>query len=130
MGYVLDATYDHSNGSFVIVLSTIRLSTYNPGDVVHTDATYKCMWNKYPVILMGFSDKNRKFHTTIMAVSSHETTKEFQFIFETWKKVNPSLDFKYLMADAAEASFLAAKSVWPKIMRLMCYAHVYMVSGF
>ena len=114
-------------GEFVIVFSTIRLSRLEIGDIVHSDCTYKCTWNNYPVTMMGFSDKNRKFHPTIIAVSSRETHTEFEFMLRTWKGVNASLNFRYLMADAAEAVFNAAKTIWPDIVRLMCYAHVYMV---
>jgi hypothetical protein len=42
--------------------------------------------------------------------------------------VNPNLNPKYLMADASEAVFNGAKLIWPHLIRLMCYAHVYMVS--
>ena len=31
------------------------------------------------------------------------------------------------MADASEAVFNAAKTIWPGSVRLMCYAHVYLV---
>ena len=48
--------------SFVIVLSIMRLSTFPVGDAVHSDCTYKCTWNGYPVTIMGIFDKNRTFH--------------------------------------------------------------------
>jgi hypothetical protein len=70
------------------------------------------------------SDKNRKFHPLILAVSTHETFSEFFHILSAWRNVNP----KYLMADASEAVFNGAKLIWPHLIRLMCYAHVYMVS--
>ena len=114
-------------GDFVIVFSTIRLSRLEIGDIVHSDCTYKCTWNNYPVTMMGFSDKDRVFHPIVIAVSSHETHTEFEFVLRTWKAVNASLNFRYLMADASEAVFNAAKAIWPAIVRLMCYAHVYMV---
>lgn len=69
-GSVLDSTFDASNGSFVIVFSTIRLSLHIIGDIIHTNATYKCTWNNYPVIMMGYSDKNRKFHPIILTVEN------------------------------------------------------------
>ena len=129
-GYILDALFTTSAsdmGSFVIVCSTVRMSQLDIGDIVHSDCTYKCTWNSYPVTLMGFSDKNRKFHPTIIAISSRETHSEFTYMLQTWKNVNPSLHFRYLMADASEAVFNAAVTIWPGIIRLMCYAHVYMV---
>ena len=61
-GYVLDSTYDLVDSSFVIVLSTIRMSTHDVGGIIYSDATYKCTWNNFPVIMMGYSDKNRRFH--------------------------------------------------------------------
>lgn len=109
------------------MFSTVRLSQFAIGDIVHSDCTYKCTWNGYPVTMIGFSDKDRKFHPIILAVSSRETNAEFKFMFQTWKDVNPSLNFRYLMADASEAVAIAARTIWPEIIRLMCYAHVYMV---
>ena len=129
-GYILGSTFAVSQsdtGTFVIVFSTVRLSRFEIGDIVHSDCTYKCTWNGYPVTMLGFSDKDRVFHPIIIAVSSRETNVEFKFMFQTWKDVNPSLNFRYLMADASEAVAIAARTIWPEIIRLMCYAHVYMV---
>jgi MULE transposase domain len=127
-GYVLGATFDPEDKSFVIVLSTIRMSTHNVGSIIYSDATYKCTWNNFPVIMMGCSDKNRRFHPIIVAISSHETHKQFRFVFETWKAVNPDItDVRYLMSDAAEASFNGGKIVIPNAKRVMCYPHFYRV---
>lgn len=130
-GYVLDAIFDDSNelqGKFCIVWSTKRMSTAGIGEIIHSDCTYKCAWNGYPITMVGFSDKNRKFHPVVLAVSTFETHLEFAFILNSWKKVNQGLNPKYLMADASEAVFNGAKTIWPTAKRLMCYAHVYMVS--
>jgi hypothetical protein len=43
-GYVLDSTYDSVDSSFVIVLSTIRMSTHDDGGIIYSDATYKFTW--------------------------------------------------------------------------------------
>ena len=126
-GYVLSSNFDPEDDSFVIVLSTIRMSTHDVGSIIYSDATYKCTWNNFPVIMMGCSDKNRRFHPIIVAISSHETHKQFRFIFETWKKVNPNMDIRYLMSDAAEASYNGGKIVIPNAKRLMCYPHMYWV---
>ena len=76
---------------------------------------------------MGISDKNRTFHPIMVAISTHESKREFEFMFRQWKKVNNDLDFKFIVADAAEAVYNAAKVTWPGIVRLMCFAHVHMV---
>lgn len=125
-GYVLGSSFDLNERSFVIVLSTVRMSTHDVGGIIYADATYKCTWNNFPVIMMGYSDKNRRFHPIIVAISSHETFREFRFIFDTWNKVNP-MDIKYLLSDAAEASFNGGNMIHPKAKRLMCYPHFYRV---
>jgi hypothetical protein len=62
-----------------------------------------------------------------VAIASHETQKQFRFIFEIWLKVNPDLDIRYLMSDVAEASFDGGKVVFPNARRVMCYPHLYLV---
>lgn len=109
------------------MFSTVRLSLFAIGDIVHSDCIYKCTWNGYPVTMIGFSDKDRTFRPIFLAVSSRETNVEYRFMFQTWKNVNPSLNSRYLMADASEAVAIAARTIWPGMIRLMCYAHVYMV---
>ena len=46
------------------------------------------------------------------------------------RKRNPGTvtDPRFLMADASEAVFNGAKPISPFLTRLMCYAHVYLVS--
>jgi hypothetical protein len=122
-GYVLDSNFDPEDDSFIIVLSTIRMSTHDVGSIIYSDATNKCFWSNFPVIMMGFSDKNRRF----VAITSHETHKQFHFIFETWKKVNPNMDMRYLISDATEASYNGGKIVIPNATRVMCYPHMYWV---
>ena len=97
-GYILDALYTTSAsdmGSFVIVCSTVTLSTLEIGDIVHSDCTQKCAWNSYPVTLVGFSDKNRKFHPTIIAILSRETHSEFTYMLQTWKNVREFIEREF-----------------------------------
>jgi hypothetical protein len=75
------------------------MSATDIGDVIHCHCTYKCNWNGYPAAMMGNSDKNRRFHPVILAVSTHE----FCFMFDAWKNANPHLNPRFLMADASEA---------------------------
>ena len=103
------------------------MSHLDIGDIVHSDCAYKCTWNSYPVTLMGFSDENCKLDPTIIAIAPRETHSGFTDMLQTWKNVNLSLHFRYLIADASEAVFNAAVTIRPGIIRLMCYAHVYMV---
>jgi MULE transposase domain len=128
IGFDTDIT-DPEQGKFCIVWSTRRLSTNPTGEVLHSDCTYKITWNSFPVTIMGYTDKNRRFHPTILAISTNETADEFKFMLSAWLSVNPALTFKFIMADGAEAVANAARFHWPNIGRLMCFAHVFMVSN-
>ncbi|GBO13675.1 hypothetical protein AVEN_119247-1 [Araneus ventricosus] len=57
-----------------IVISTkrlLRLMIKTEG--VQTDATYKLIWQGYPVLIVGSSDMNRTFHPFAIAVCNNET---------------------------------------------------------
>ena len=79
-GYVIDATFNDAEGAFVIVRTTRRLFEHDGGCVLHCDCTYKCMWNRLLVTIMGFSDKDRTFHPIIVGLSTRETSADFVFM--------------------------------------------------
>ena len=61
---------EYEASKFRICLSTKRLlklgaKTKN----VHADATYKLIWQGYPVLIVGYSDADRKFHPIALSVS-------------------------------------------------------------
>jgi hypothetical protein len=85
-GYVLDSTDDSLDSSFVIVLSTIQMSAHDVVGIIYSDATYLYIWNNFPVIMMGYSYKNRRFHPITVVISSHETHKQFHTFFRHARK--------------------------------------------
>jgi hypothetical protein len=114
---------------FRLVFSSQRLLNHVSADnfrQIAADATYKLLWHGYPVFVIGTSDANRTFHPVCIAVCSHETEEDFEFVFRTLKTRLPSLNPEFCLSDAAGAIFNAAKSVWPHITRVMCNSHVYM----
>ncbi|CAK1542642.1 unnamed protein product [Leptosia nina] len=59
--------------SFRIVLSTKNfLKQCISADILHADATYKSIWQGYPVLIVGTTDNNRKFHPICLTVSTNE----------------------------------------------------------
>jgi hypothetical protein len=48
---------------------------------IHADATYKLLWQGFPVLIVGTTDLDRHFHSFGMAVCSNETTQDFRFVF-------------------------------------------------
>ena len=129
--YIVGSHFDYSDpnsGKFCIAISTKRLIRHPGNQCVHVDTTYKITWHGFPGTVIGFSDKNRKFHILMFCVSTTEKYADFNLMFGFLKEANPNITFDFIMADAAEACVNAAKFYWPLIIRLMCYAHVYMVS--
>ena len=51
-----------------------------------TDATYKLIYQGFPVLLVGHVDLNRQFHPSCIAVTSGETCEDFSFIFNSIKE--------------------------------------------
>ena len=67
-----------------IVVSTWRLlQMMRKSDMVQLDATYKVMWQGYPVMVLGTSDHNQVFHSYGLAVCNTESTEGFPFNFQS-----------------------------------------------
>ncbi|ETM39095.1 hypothetical protein L914_14712, partial [Phytophthora nicotianae] len=74
------------NGSdekpFIAGLSTkplmLRLMVPPECFIFHLDATYKFNQCGYPVLLVGISDRSRRFHLIALIVNSQETQPIFQ----------------------------------------------------
>jgi hypothetical protein len=114
---------------FRLVFSSRRLLQHVPAEQyvqIQADATYKLIWQGFPVFVVGTSDANKKFHPTCIAVCSHEAEDDFRFTFDALKRWIPELEPQFCLAHGANAIFNGAKAVWPAITRIMCNSHVYM----
>ncbi|CAF0981240.1 unnamed protein product, partial [Didymodactylos carnosus] len=49
---------------------------------LHADATYKLIWQGFPVLVIGTSDYDRKFHPFGLAICYDEKQSDFEFIFK------------------------------------------------
>ncbi|CAF4089063.1 unnamed protein product, partial [Rotaria sordida] len=75
---------------------------------IHADATYKLMWQGFPVLIVGTTDLDRRFHSLGMAVCSNEATQDFRFLFrglqEGVQKLNlEEINPEFLISDGADA---------------------------
>ena len=50
---------------------------------VHTGGTYKCVYQGYPVLMVGSTDKTKVFHPFGQALVHKETSQEYQFIHKS-----------------------------------------------
>lgn len=116
--------------SFRFFMSTKRLlETAKDSEIVHADATYKLIWQGYPVLVVGTSDSDRHFHNFGIAVCMAEKTEDFVFLFKALLKgvnlsCNSEMAPKVLVSDAAESIQNAFKEVFGDHKEIvMCWAH-------
>ena len=48
---------------------------------IHTDTTYKLIWQGFPCLIIGTTDMIKQFHPYGFAVCFNEKEKDFKFIF-------------------------------------------------
>lgn len=97
---------------------------------IHTDATYKLIWQGFPVFPIGTTDEHRQFHMCGIDVCTTETARDFGFIFHALKKgvqnlFNITIEPDFLIADAAKAihnGFI--ETFGPDKTVIMCWSHV------
>lgn len=128
--YVLKHVIDVSLGRVCVVMSTKALQgVAKNAQIVHTDATYKLMWQGFPAILASVSDEKRQVFPVAFAVSSGETADDYEMVLRAMKEgvettSGEPFQPRVVVADAAEAITLAAERVFPQALRRVCWFHV------
>lgn len=114
-----------------VMTSKLLLQNATKSNIIHVDATYKLLWNGFPVLVLGTTDKNRQFHLISIGVSTNETEADFAFMLTSLKTgIEHHLGEKYeptvLVLDAAGAIHNAFDSVFPDSnnIKVMCFYHV------
>lgn len=98
--------------------------------ILHIDSTYKVTFEKLPLIVLGATDINKRFHLIGLTITSNETAQAFEFTFKSLvmgvrKFANKEMEPTALMCDAAPAIHNGFRQVFgDKPIILMCYAHV------
>ncbi|CAK9297415.1 unnamed protein product [Gordionus sp. m RMFG-2023] len=114
----------------VFVTTKNLLSNCCRSDHICIDSTHKLLWQGYPVLITGTTDKKSAFHPFGLAICLSETAEDHQFIFESLRlnclKIhNHIYKPKILIADASDAitkGFVSAFDSMEK--RVVCWAHV------
>ncbi|GBP97568.1 hypothetical protein EVAR_103638_1 [Eumeta japonica] len=97
--------------------------------VVHTDATYKLIWQGFPVLVCGTTDRNRKFHPLCVTIPSNEQKEDFKLMFQGLKDkiqeiFESSWNPKVLVCGAAKSIQNALLEVFGEhVVVRMCWAH-------
>lgn len=86
----------------------LRLSVPPESFILHLDGTYKTNQSDYPVMVIGGSDRSRRFHLVALFVMSHETQLIFQVALLSLRRAyswvaDRHLSVCYAMADGDRA---------------------------
>jgi hypothetical protein len=127
-----DEDVDDTSGKvFRLFISSVRLlSVGSVAFHINADATYKLVWQGFPVLVIGTTDRNKAFHPLGLAVCSNEKKSDFQFIFNAiqmgMQKIGKNLlKPEALVCDAASA----IKNGFTKVFgnsfdQIMCWSHM------
>lgn len=119
-------SFDPEEQDIKIVLSTRRLlENLKKSDMVQIDATYKIIWQGYPVMIVGTSDKGQVFHPFAIAVCKGESANDFGYIFDALHNFDLEWKPRLLLADASESITRGFVNIFgvPSV-RIMCFFHV------
>jgi predicted DNA-binding antitoxin AbrB/MazE fold protein len=122
---------DYRGSKFRMFISSLRLlNITSSSSHINADATYKLVWQGFPVLVVGTTHLNKSFHPFGLAICSNEKTKDFEFIFKSLQTglVNTNKDlFKptALVSDAADAIMNGFRKVFDNpYEEIMCWAHM------
>lgn len=125
--------YDSPEYYFRFISSTRRLlKLASKAKRIHVDSTYKLVWQGFPVLVIGNTDLNRKFHPYAIAVCCTEKIEDFEFLFTSLSTViknlfNMTFSPSVLVSDAASAIRTAFINVFGSTtLTVTCWAHVAM----
>lgn len=124
-----DDNYDASMFRFLVSTKRLLNNAINMKKI-HADATYKLIWQGFPVLIAGATDSNRKFHPIGVCVSTNEQTSAFKFLFGAIKNKTKELfgveiEPSVLISDAAPAIRNGFKAIFTEVDDIgMCAAHV------
>lgn len=117
-----EVCYDEPSFCFAVTSPRLLEQSQNT-DHLCVDATYKIVWEGFPLLVFGRTDRNRSFHLIAAAMTSDEKMASFYFVFDLLKKegYNPNI----LISDAANAIRNAFTHVFGEESILkMCWTHM------
>lgn len=129
--FVLNHFQNSTDDFFAFVASTKRLLQNSVGKQnICSDGTYSIVWQGFPIIDIGFIDRDNHYHLTALCLTRRERTVEYEFVFNAIQTAVHKLfasEFcpNVLVSDAGSSirnafysSFESAKQ------NVICYIHV------
>lgn len=82
--FVVNYEGDAETSELRVFISTVKLlTTTAKSDHLAADATYKLVWERFPILVVGTTDAEKRFFLTGLAVCSGETAADFGFLFRS-----------------------------------------------
>lgn len=126
--FVLAYYVNDNDAAFRFVLSSkYLLKLAREANILHADATNKLVWQGYPVLIVGTTDKCGKFHPLCLAVCTTDK-EDFRLIFKSMKEkiralfsseFNPTV----LVSDGSEGIINAFTEEFQNTAVRMCWTH-------
>ena len=113
----------------VCISSKCLLKKLCSATVLHIDATYRLIDCNYPVVILGFSDLNRSFFHSVIAIIETESEDVYTSILNSitleCAKLGEVFNPSVIVADNAAAISVASQKCFPDIKRVNCWAHIW-----
>jgi hypothetical protein len=114
------------------------LSRVELNGMFHIDGTYKIIKYNFPLIVLGITDMDRRFHPICYMFTSHEQEQNYNYFFDSLLLVCSDFGFKFepkyictdasfAIANAIESHFSNESSqYYSNCVIIMCYFHLRM----
>ena len=105
-----------------------RITNFNNQGCYHIDATYKIVKYSYSLVIIGFTDIERKFWPVAFMFSSHEQIPDFEHFLNSLLNLCKTFQInfypRYIIIDACSAMESAINKIFPSSILLMCWFHL------
>ena len=127
-----DDVSDPDNTRLTVIFTTGNLiERMRKSSNIHVDATYRLVWQKYPIFICGVTSDTGTFFGSMVILSSHEDAEAWGEVYKYLHSLN--IHPKFRMSDGAKAITRGALDVFAdceeedckESVRLMCWSHVY-----
>ena len=129
----IDDDVAHPDDTRVLVIFTTRnlIERMGKTDNVHVDATYRLVWQKYPILICGVTSDTGTFFGSMLVLSSNEDAETWRGVYDYVHSLN--IHPKFRMSDGAKAITRGGLDVFANCeeedckesVRTMCWSHVY-----
>lgn len=117
-----------TNSVRIFITLSIALRNLAKSYNMHVDATHKINVYGFPVIVVGFTDNNRKFFVSGIILTSNESKEPFSWVLEQIRNYTTansiSVNIRNIIADNTRQTTSAVSIFDSNMLRTNCWAHI------